>query len=196
MYHIFSASEATAAATRGKGHGSALNASGARRSRRAKSTLRACEHCRRRKVRCDGQLPCEPCKFHERKFKCRYRSPDASESASALAVSATSRHHGAHHPSPGPSLTPVQPPAVTLGVPHEPRTPVVSNASPAKLRRLEHLHSFPDEAPTAPTPNGIVTGQPLTSQVQDDVNALSMSATQSFSYLGISSVRALLRVIA
>jgi hypothetical protein len=40
----------------------------------AKSTpvVEACEVCRRRKLRCDGKLPCGSCQWFRRAASCRY----------------------------------------------------------------------------------------------------------------------------
>jgi hypothetical protein len=33
----------------------------------------SCEECRRRRVRCDRQLPCKPCRISRQRLTCRYR---------------------------------------------------------------------------------------------------------------------------
>lgn len=40
------------------------------RKRRARYALRACNECKRRKVRCDGHMPCEHCQ--SRSIQCLY----------------------------------------------------------------------------------------------------------------------------
>ena len=42
------------------------------KSRRQSSTTHACEECRRRKIRCDGKLPCSHCEWYKHPKLCRY----------------------------------------------------------------------------------------------------------------------------
>ena len=42
------------------------------KSRRQSSTIHACEECRRRKIRCDGKLPCSHCEWYKHPKLCRY----------------------------------------------------------------------------------------------------------------------------
>lgn len=46
------------------------DASSERRKRRTRYALRACHECKRRKVRCDGHMPCEHCQ--SRSVECHY----------------------------------------------------------------------------------------------------------------------------
>ena len=40
--------------------------------RRQSSTAHACEECRRRKIRCDGRLPCSHCEWYKHPERCHY----------------------------------------------------------------------------------------------------------------------------
>lgn len=67
---------------------------------------------------------------------------------------------------------------------------------PGDERSLEQLHSFPEELSDSPDEGATFSASPATTpKITDDVNALSLSQRPSSSYLGVSSVLAILRVI-
>jgi hypothetical protein len=49
-----------------------------RLSRRG-STPRACTSCRRRKIKCDGEKPCEACRWYKKPELCAYTEPRSSQ---------------------------------------------------------------------------------------------------------------------
>lgn len=67
---------------------------------------------------------------------------------------------------------------------------------PGDERSLEQLQSFPEELSDSQDEGAAFSASPATTpRITDDVNALSLSLRPSSSYLGVSSVLAILRVI-
>ncbi|KAK2805215.1 hypothetical protein FQN51_000738 [Onygenales sp. PD_10] len=170
------------------------------------STLRACEQCRRRKIRCDGEQPCEACQWYKKADLCHYSDPRPSRrhveklsstldeyrsileklfpSVAVESLVNLSRQNllelisesNAKRP-PSPAISP----------------PVETNLSPLSPEdeNLESLQTMPEESGDSRE-----SGSPdIIAGVSDDVNALSLSPKQPSSYLGISSVMAVMRVI-
>lgn len=44
-------------------------------AKRRTSTVRACEPCRKRKIRCNGEHPCETCQWYRKAATCHYTEP-------------------------------------------------------------------------------------------------------------------------
>ncbi|KAL3432362.1 hypothetical protein BDV09DRAFT_174494 [Aspergillus tetrazonus] len=166
---------------------------------------RACSSCRRRKVKCNGEKPCEACRWYKRPEECTYPeyerlrnmksspSPDYRSTLTRLFPGTAPEQlvnlprekllelmtSGASQMQDSPTTTA----SVTTGV----------SVMPIERPSLESLHSIPrDEL-------GEIPGVPSASssgQISDDVNALSLLARPPTSYLGISSVQAALKAIA
>ena len=68
MFHTFNGFNPTDSRANSVGSTSAAG-------RRRTNTVRACEQCRRRKIRCDGQRPCEACQWYQKTALCRYTDP-------------------------------------------------------------------------------------------------------------------------
>lgn len=60
--------------------------------RRRKNTVRACDSCKNKKIKCDGFLPCSRCDLHKK--NCTYNSPYARGLAPPVVPSATTRLSG------------------------------------------------------------------------------------------------------
>ncbi|KAJ5121104.1 uncharacterized protein N7515_009065 [Penicillium bovifimosum] len=181
-----------------------------RLSRRG-STPRACTSCRRRKVKCNGERPCEACRWYKKPEQCWYSEPRPSQSQ--LEESRT------NSPDYRNALERLFPDTAPEDIVHLSRddllnlvatgrsqyaqhqhTPTVSastdtHGSALSMERpgLESLHSIPEER------FGEAQGTSAsesTGHVSDDVNALSLTARHPTSYLGVSSIQAALKVIA
>lgn len=55
------------------------------------SRIKACDTCRRRKIRCDGQQPCEACVYYSRSKTCRYGNSISAFNSRGTGASVTSR---------------------------------------------------------------------------------------------------------
>lgn len=117
------------------------------RKKRARSTPRACQTCRRRKVRCDGKLPCTACKTLTKATHCTYG--DSSQVFTGDRV-------GEDEPT---------------------------------LEQLQLLPRKENESTKGPPSQDEEDG------VTDDVNGLSLSVKHTTTFLGVSSVIAVFRVI-
>ncbi|PGG97353.1 hypothetical protein AJ79_09224 [Helicocarpus griseus UAMH5409] len=170
------------------------------------STLRACEQCRRRKIRCDGEQPCEACQWYKKADLCHYSDPRPSR-RHVEKLSTTLDEYRSVVEKLFPSVAveslvslsreklleliaeshPKRPPSPATSLPVE---TTVSPLSPDD-ENLESLQTMPEESGDSRE-----SGSPdLVAGVSDDVNALSLSSKQPSTYLGISSVMAVMRVI-
>jgi hypothetical protein len=70
MFHTFETATTTLNASPEK----AAEASASSAKRRT-STVRACEPCRKRKIRCNGEHPCETCQWYRKAATCHYTEP-------------------------------------------------------------------------------------------------------------------------
>ncbi|KAL1956066.1 hypothetical protein VTO42DRAFT_7661 [Malbranchea cinnamomea] len=200
------------------------------------STVRACEQCRRRKIRCDGEQPCEACQWYKKADLCQYTDPRPSrrhveklsstleeykkvveklfpgvpienltslsrenllELASESKLQPTqeqgpSQQLQQQHPSqPQPSQAQHQPQQQTSSPATSPAVEThVSPLSPED-ENLESLQAMPEESGDSRESRS----PDLVASVSDDVNALSLSVKRPSTYLGISSVIAVMRVI-
>ncbi|PGG96982.1 hypothetical protein AJ80_09755 [Polytolypa hystricis UAMH7299] len=203
MFHTFEGfkNPAVARPANGRSRSRDANTSGKRTS-----TARACEQCRRRKIRCDGEQPCEACQWYKKADLCQYSDPRPSrrhveklsttldEYRSVVeklfpttpieTLSNCSRqkllelayeNHNDQQPSPSTS------PAMETHV--SPLSPEDEN--------LECLQTMPEESSDS---RGSMSPD-LISAISDDVNALSLTSKRPSTYLGISSVLAVMRVI-
>lgn len=63
------------------------------------SRIKACETCRRRKIRCDGQQPCEACVYYSRSGTCRYGGSVATTAGRGVTASLLSQRSLPHEES-------------------------------------------------------------------------------------------------
>ncbi|KAL4974702.1 hypothetical protein BDW66DRAFT_167565 [Aspergillus desertorum] len=170
---------------------------------------RACASCRRRKVKCNGEKPCEACRWYKRPEECFYpeheRARNTRGSLSPDYRSALARLFPGSAPEqlvdlPREKLLELMTGSASTVHDSPTTTASVGTASgvstlPIDRPSLEALHSIPREelggnaGPGAPP-------APSSGQISDDVNALSLLARPPTSYLGISSVQAALKAIA
>lgn len=178
---------------------------------RRASRVTACETCRRRKIRCNGQQPCEACLWYSRPEACHYtilpkakstssRRPQDEATAARLreyedlfARLFPDRNLNQLRNLPRAELLDLLEPSASKQF-----SPYASNTSENNAAytvspdaaRLEQLQPVPDGiTSTTDTSPSDVRG------LTDEVNALSLSVQTSTSFLGISSVAAALRVI-
>ncbi|KIW23351.1 uncharacterized protein PV07_11558 [Cladophialophora immunda] len=183
------------------------NASSA--AKRRTSTVRACEPCRRRKIRCSGEHPCETCQWYRKAASCHYTEPRQRQMPSRRSVekiSQTLQDYRAILQKLFPNVHPDQlkelPRERLVELiqksspfhPPSPRTPSVEEKPPPMNPDAANLEQL------QPTPADSNDGFPdrkthALKGITDDVNMLSLSVKQNSSYLGISSVMAVLRVI-
>ncbi|KAL2814004.1 hypothetical protein BJX63DRAFT_442664 [Aspergillus granulosus] len=181
---------------------------GGRRGRRG-AVPRACTSCRRRKIKCNGEKPCEACRWYKRPDECAY--PDLERDRNTRA-------------SPSPDyrsalarLFPRTAPEQLVDLPREKLlelitgsvasadmqdSPVATASAgtaggvpvlPTNRPTLESLHSIPTDDELGGIPG--VAPASSSGHISDDVNALSLLARSPTSYLGISSVQAALKAI-
>nr|AOP12491.1 transcription factor ClrB-E [Penicillium oxalicum] len=186
------------------------------------TTLRACTSCRHRKIKCDGEKPCEACRWYKKADQCHYSDPRPSR-RHVEKLSTTLDEYRSILSKLFPNIAPeslvnlsrekllelatgtssaaslAQAPhssAATHQAPH-PASPATSGSVEAHVSplsneddNLESLQSMPEELDES-RPNST----DLVEVVSDDVNALSLSAKRPSSYLGVSSIQAVLKVI-
>ncbi|EXJ83023.1 hypothetical protein A1O3_06840 [Capronia epimyces CBS 606.96] len=179
-------------------------------TKRRTSTVRACEPCRRRKIRCNGEYPCETCQWYRKATSCHYTEPRQrqvpSRSRSVEKISHTLQEYRAILQRLFPEAHPEQlkdlPREKLIELvskscafhPPSPRTPSVEEKSPTvdpDAVSLERFQPMPEEHDDEfiHTPDAV-------KGFTDEVNLLSVCYKQKTSYLGISSIVAVLRVIA
>ncbi|RAK77057.1 putative C6 transcription factor [Aspergillus fijiensis CBS 313.89] len=176
------------------------------------TTLRACTSCRHRKIKCDGEKPCEACRWYKKADQCQYSDPRPSRRHVEKLSTTLDEFRGVLEKlfpgfpaetlvnlpreklldlvGKGPSHVQTQPPH-----PASPATSASAEAhtSPASSEdgNLESLQTIPDHT----SPLRPLRTPAFPSGISDDVNALSLSAQQPSSYLGVSSIHAVLKVI-
>jgi hypothetical protein len=72
MFHTFEGFENPGASTPAKGRERQQSVG------RRVTTLRACTSCRHRKIKCDGEKPCEACRWYKKADQCHYSDPRPS----------------------------------------------------------------------------------------------------------------------
>ncbi|KMP06500.1 hypothetical protein CIRG_06181 [Coccidioides immitis RMSCC 2394] len=217
MFHIFEGFENP---DKARSHREGRGKSGKR-----SSTVRACEQCRRRKIRCDGEQPCEACQWYKKTDLCHYSDPRPSrryplpvfirsfslKSWHVEKLSSTVEEYRVVFEKLFPSIplqslsnlprerllelaSRTQPQSEILPVPVSKPPPSVDNhvlPLPPEDENLESLQTMPDDS----TESRTCRSPDLVAAVSDDVNALSLSTKRPSTYLGISSVNAVMRVI-
>ncbi|KAJ5761632.1 hypothetical protein N7533_003671 [Penicillium manginii] len=182
------------------------------------TTLRACTSCRHRKIKCDGEKPCEACRWYKKSDQCQYSDPRPSRRHVEKLSTTLDEYRnilGKLFPNIAPeslvnlpreklleltsSYSPLTSMASTHSVtaPH-PASPATSASVDAHVSplsneddNLESLQSMPEEVDDSRH----TSSSDLVEGVSDDVNALSLSARHTSSYLGVSSIQAVLKVI-
>ncbi|KAJ5109600.1 hypothetical protein N7532_002245 [Penicillium argentinense] len=180
MFHTFEGFENPTAASPARNRPTERRESVGRRV----TTLRACTSCRHRKIKCDGEKPCEACRWYKKSDQCHYSDPRPSRSYQRHVekLSTTLDEYRSVLSKLFPDLAPES----------------LVNLSREKLLELtgtydnlESLQSMPEELDDSRH----TSSSDLVEGVSDDVNALSLSARQPSSYLGVSSIQAVLKVI-
>ncbi|KIY03402.1 uncharacterized protein Z520_00093 [Fonsecaea multimorphosa CBS 102226] len=183
------------------------NASSA--TKRRTSTVRACEPCRRRKIRCSGEQPCETCQWYRKAASCHYTEPRQRQIPSRRSVEKISQTLQDYRvilqklfPNVHPDQLKELPRERLVDLvqkgnqfhPPSPRTPSVEEKPPPvnpDAANLEQLQPTPEDGN-----DGFLDRKAHALKgITDDVNMLSLSVKQNSTYLGISSVMAVLRVI-
>ncbi|GFF23681.1 lactose regulatory protein LAC9 [Aspergillus udagawae] len=162
--------------------------------------LRACKECRRRKIRCTGTHPCEPCLYYKKPELCRYSDPRVPHSRTG--------DDGCNADSQYRAVLERLFPSVSL-------QSIVDLTREELLELLRHSILASDRPPPQPSESpdeghsrssleamsmgnaerGEVNAVNEDDEVSDDVNALSMATRPPSTYLGISSINAVLKVI-
>ncbi|KAL2839499.1 fungal-specific transcription factor domain-containing protein [Aspergillus pseudoustus] len=172
---------------------------------------RACASCRRRKIKCNGEKPCEACRWYKRPDECVFpqnerdrnsRSSPEPDFRSALT-----------------KLIPGTAPEQLIDLPREKLLELITGSASSQMQdsptgttsvgttggvsvmatdrpTLESLHSIPRDELGEISTRGDAPPPPSSGHISDDVNALSLLARPPTSYLGISCVQAALRAIA
>ncbi|KAJ5951619.1 uncharacterized protein N7479_010032 [Penicillium vulpinum] len=210
MFHTFEGFENPTAAT------PARNRSVSERresiSRRV-TTLRACTSCRHRKIKCDGEKPCEACRWYKKSDQCHYSDPRPSR-RHVEKLSTTLEEYRSILAK----LFPNYSPESLVNLPREKLLELTTASSGSHIQTLSHhadspstsasleahvsplsndddnleaLQTMPEELPDSRN----TSSSDLVEGVSDDVNGLSLSARQPSSYLGVSSIQAVIKVI-
>ncbi|KAJ5116928.1 hypothetical protein N7456_001276 [Penicillium angulare] len=180
------------------------------RNRRRGLMVRACNSCRRRKIKCTGEKPCESCRWYKTPELCSYPERRQSSSHSEQSGTSSDLYRAALE-----RLFPDKPPDDIVNLPrdtllelmngggsqpaHSQDSPAVAASLQAQNSTLSHgqpvlesLHSMPDDG----LDQGLcISRSDSLEQISDDVNALSLSTRRPASYLGISSTQAALKII-
>ncbi|PLB51613.1 hypothetical protein P170DRAFT_471545 [Aspergillus steynii IBT 23096] len=178
------------------------------------TTLRACTSCRHRKIKCDGEKPCEACRWYKKADQCHYSDPRPSR-RHVEKLSTTLDEYRSILEKLFPTVAPEtllnlpreklvelmgkgsSPVHAQVPPPHHPASPATSASVDAHVSpmsnedgNLESLQTMPDDSNARN-----LGGAEMANGISDDVNALSLSARQASSYLGVSSINAVLKVI-
>ena len=201
MFHTFDTGSARGGSSSGGNNSKA---------KRRTSTVRACEPCRRRKIRCNGEQPCETCTWYRKAETCHYTEPRQRQvpyQRSIEKISSTLQDYRAILQK----LFPNTHPERLLNVPRERLVELITQTSPSSISLSPSISQATESRATPPNPEAgsLEALQTLPEEnsdttesksngvpgISDDVNGLSLSVKQASSYQGISSVMAVLRVI-
>ncbi|MCJ1415503.1 hypothetical protein MMC32_001835 [Xylographa parallela] len=185
------------------------------RSRRASSsritTTNACSECRRRKIGCDGNTPCKQCLWYKHPNLCSYSKPRQrvvpSHKVLQSLTSSLEQHQNVLK-----TLFPTRDAQSLAGLSRDELVELIAspftlnNSSPALSQDAQSRTAYSTEEGRnleclEETPNQDVDwdesrrNQEPISCVSDDVNGLSLSVDRQRSYVGVSSIKAALRVI-
>ncbi|PKX95105.1 putative C6 transcription factor [Aspergillus novofumigatus IBT 16806] len=162
--------------------------------------LRACKECRRRKIRCTGTHPCEPCLYYKKPELCRYSDPRVPHSGT--------RGNGSHADSQYRSVLERLFPSVSLqslvALTREELLDLLRDSILGSDRPPPQPPESPDEDHSRSSLEAMSMGNAESGEVNtvndkddvsDDVNALSIATRPPSTYLGISSINAVLKVI-
>ncbi|ETN46206.1 uncharacterized protein HMPREF1541_00390 [Cyphellophora europaea CBS 101466] len=178
-------------------------------AKRRTSTVRACEPCRKRKIRCNGEHPCETCQWYRKASSCHYTEPRQRQVPSRRSVekiSQTLQEYRAILQKLFPNVHPESLAALSRDKlidimsksnPYQTPSPLSPgqddklsiHPDAGSLEQFQPLPEEPQDGFSRPCSQRTFTG------ISDHVNALSLTSKESSSYLGISSVMAALRVI-
>ncbi|RDW87119.1 putative C6 transcription factor [Aspergillus mulundensis] len=182
------------------------------------TTLRACTSCRHRKIKCDGEKPCEACRWYKKAELCHYSDPRPSRSLPGAwnrhveKLSTTLDEYRTVLEKLFPGATPEalanlpreklletlsQPQAQVASTGARQPSPATSASHDAHVSpistedgNLESLQAMPEESND---PRNL--SSEIANTISDDVNALSLSTRGPSSYLGVSSINAVLKTI-
>ncbi|KAF7586213.1 hypothetical protein BBP40_009292 [Aspergillus hancockii] len=206
MFHTFEGFENPTSAAPARGRGERQQSVG-----RRVTTLRACTSCRHRKIKCDGEKPCEACRWYKKADQCHYADPRPSRRHVEKLSTTLDEYRAVLE-----KLFPDIPPENLINLsreklieltgklsllqtqPPHPASPATSASVEAHVSpvshedgNLESLQTMPEESSDSQ-----VSGYTeMSNNFSDDVNALSLSSRQPSSYLGVSSINAVLKVI-
>ncbi|KAK5745772.1 hypothetical protein LTR17_001274 [Elasticomyces elasticus] len=187
-----------------------------RKSSKRISILNACDECRRRKIRCDGDKPCGQCGWYQHPQRCVYSKPTQRVIPSRKALDKLQRDLD-HHRAIVSRVFPGQKLETLAGLPREQLVDLAvtlpaSQVSPShqidqaldlgsqyqSTRSSEDADSLDalEEPPERdPLIDEAKRHRHKVNAISDDVNGLSLSMHKQSSYVGIYSVSAALRVI-
>ncbi|KAI9376449.1 fungal-specific transcription factor domain-containing protein [Aspergillus egyptiacus] len=208
MFHTFEGFENPASSTAARGGRERQPSIG-----RRVTTLRACTSCRHRKIKCDGEKPCEACRWYKKADLCHYSDPRPSRRHVEKLSTTLDEYRAileklfpgttpeallnlprekllelttkgfAHAQTQGPNAHPTSP---ATSASHDAHVSPISNED----GNLESLQTMPEESND---PQSL--SSEIANTISDDVNALSLSTRGPSSYLGVSSIHAVLKTI-
>ncbi|KAE8151464.1 fungal-specific transcription factor domain-containing protein [Aspergillus avenaceus] len=206
MFHTFEGFENPNNSAPARGRGERQQSVG-----RRVTTLRACTSCRHRKIKCDGEKPCEACRWYKKADQCHYADPRPSRRHVEKLSTTLDEYRGvleklfpnvalenlANLPREKLLELTCKPIQIQAQPPH-PASPATSASVEAHVSpvsneegNLESLQTMPEE------PHDVqnTSFTEMNNNISDDVNALSLSSRQPSSYLGVSSINAVLKVV-
>ncbi|KAF7593621.1 hypothetical protein BBP40_011139 [Aspergillus hancockii] len=168
-------------------------------SRSQRKVNRSCAECRRRKIRCDGELPCGNCKWYRVEGKCEFMHRSKRRAVSAKSVEELAQTVS-HQQNVLEELFPSQPLESLVGLSREELLQVIaageSNQEATTLGK--HNITVNKEMENSNEERQLEENWNFSkgsSNVYDDVNGLSLSFDRQQTSPGISSVRFILRLI-
>ncbi|PSK51902.1 hypothetical protein B9Z65_3169 [Elsinoe australis] len=210
MYHTFQASAGPNPGTEGSS-GKSKDSAASRRI----STTNACLECRRRKIRCDGSMPCSQCQWYHHPEACKYTKPTQRVVPSRALVEKLSTRNNQNESVftkifPGRDVEslvslsreelinlaltlPANSPAGSSPLRSAAAESLVANSDAANS--LEALEQAPDQDGDDLHDESRRHLDTNVQRVSDDVNGLSLSIDKQSSYVGASSITAALKVI-
>ncbi|CAG7945395.1 unnamed protein product [Penicillium olsonii] len=177
------------------------------------TTLRACTSCRHRKIKCDGEKPCEACRWYKKSDQCHYSDPRPSRRHVEKLSTTLEEYRSILG-----RLFPDLPPESLINLPREKLLELTTASASSQIQHLAHhaespatsvsleahlsplsneddnlesLQTMPEEVPDSRN----TSSTDLVEGVSDDVNGLSLTVRQPSSYLGVSSIQAVIKVI-
>ncbi|KAK4900717.1 hypothetical protein LTR49_027417 [Elasticomyces elasticus] len=161
------------------------------------SILNACDECRRRKIRCDGDKPCGQCGWYQHPQRCVYSKPTQRVIPSRKALDKLQRDSDHHRPIVS-RVFPGQKLETLAGLPREQLVDLAVTLPAPQVspsHQIDQSRCIRETARARPPIDEAKRHRHKVNAISDDVKGLFLSMQKQSSYVGIYSVSAALRVI-